>query len=737
MSGVRPVLAWSLAGATVAFAGLQTAVLIASGVPLVSAAALDQAYPIVPIALIVGAVVGALIVQRHPAHRIGWLLCVGQVGSAFGLAVQSVAFGVLGGGLAWGSGTGHLAAWLSRFFSGNYALMLLGCLLLLVPDGRLLSRRWGSVLVVLAGGYLASVGALLVTPPADVGPDGFTSASPAVSGLVIGGSIAIIVGLVGAAAALVIRLRRARSVQRQQLRWITAAAALLAGALLLLGLASLLPGGSAVLDRALVVLLYLCYLAVPVAIGVAVLRYRLYQIDVIIGSAVRVAVVGTFVTAGYVALVVALGPLVGYLFGASAQPWLTVVAYVLVALAFQPLRRFVDRLADRAVYGVRAAPYESLLEFGSRLADTPDRTALLDVVAESCARAVGAVGAEVEVALGGPGGASARAEYRAAGAAAVDPLSAVTVEIRDGSAAIGQITVHLQPRQSLRRADRALLHDLADRAGPAFHNVALSAELESRAALLAEQATELAESRRRLLAAADGERELTAASIRDRVAGPLSSMPSALASLRVAVGAHPAVVASQLATLRELTESALVALREITGGVHPPLLTRRGLAAALDGLAARAERHPVLDLPADLAGRRFGAAIEGTGYFCCRWAIEAMTGGSPARIAVSLPAHRLRLTLVGSPVEELAALPRWQQLLDRVHAVGGTIEGFGRSDMGVLTVVVDLPTADDVDSADGQPSVPAGASGIAVGAGPDSADHSAANRSGPNRDFSR
>ena len=561
MRELRPAVAWSLAGTTVAFAALQTAVLVASDVPLISAAALDQAYPIVPIALVVGAVVGALIVQRHPAHRIGWLLCAGQAGSAFGLAVQSVAFGVLGGSLALDPRIGHLAAWLSRFFGGSYALLLLGCLLLLVPDGRLPSRRWRWVLVLLLGGYIAAGAGLLFVPPSEVTADGFTSADPVVAALVVGGSIAIIVGVVGAAAALVVRLRRSRSVQRQQLRWIATAAALLAAALLLLGVASLLPAGPGRAPLLPVVLFYLGYLAVPVAIGVAVLRYRLYQIDLIIGSAVRIAVVGAFVTAGYVALVVALGPLVGYLFGAAAEPWLTVAAYVLVALAFQPLRRVVDRLADRAVYGARAAPYESLVEFGARLAETPDGTALLAVVAESCTRAVDAAGAEVRVRLSGDDTPSAGGEYRAADVTGAGRGADVTVAIPYASATIGHITVHLKPRQSLRPADRALLRELADRAGAAFHNVALAEELQARASLLRDQADELTESRRRLAAAAAAERELIAAGISTQVAGPLSVLPSALAALGTGSGSAPDAVGSQAATLRAVTESALVSLR--------------------------------------------------------------------------------------------------------------------------------------------------------------------------------
>src|SRR4051794_19586358 len=195
MIDIRPLVAWSLAGITAAFVALQTATLIASGVPLISGAALDQTYPIVPIALVVGSIVGALIVQRHPGHRIGWLLCVGQAGSAFGLAVQSVAFGVLGGGLAWDPRVGHVLAWLARLFGGSYALLVLGCLLLLVPDGRLLSRGWRWVFVPLLGGYLAAGTGVLLIPPGDVTADGITSTSPSAAALLVGGSLAITAGV--------------------------------------------------------------------------------------------------------------------------------------------------------------------------------------------------------------------------------------------------------------------------------------------------------------------------------------------------------------------------------------------------------------------------------------------------------------------------------------------------------------------------------------------------------------
>src|SRR3712207_4915612 len=159
-----------------------------------------------------------------------------------------------------------------------------------------------------------------------------------------------------AAGALAVRLRRASDEERQQLRWIAVAAALLAATLAVLVGVGVARGTTA--PWYLQAAFYLGYLAVPVATGFAVLRHRLYDVDVIIGSAVRPAALTAFVTAGHVGVVVVLGLLLG-----GGAVWSSLAAYVLVALAFQPLRRRVDALADRVVHGPRAAPYDSLAAF--------------------------------------------------------------------------------------------------------------------------------------------------------------------------------------------------------------------------------------------------------------------------------------------------------------------------------------------------------------------------------------
>ncbi len=103
---------------------------------------------------------------------------------------------------------------------------------------------------------------------------------------------------------------------------------------------------------------------IPVAIGFAVLRYRLYEIDVVINRAVLFGSMAVFITAVYVGIVVGVGALVG----STGSPLLSAVAAAIVAIAFQPARRWAQRFADRLVYGKRATPYEVLSAFSERLA---------------------------------------------------------------------------------------------------------------------------------------------------------------------------------------------------------------------------------------------------------------------------------------------------------------------------------------------------------------------------------
>src|SRR5919112_6775804 len=148
-------------------------------------------------------------------------------------------------------------------------------------------------------------------------PSGAPNASLAATVLAGSGQVGMTVGLLLAGVALVVRLRRASGEERQQLRWIAAAMALVAATLMAIVVHNLVRGGNVPADFRLVLVLSVAVLAVPVTAGFAVLRYRLYDIDLVIGTAVKAGVLAGFVTIGYVAVVTIAGILPGPAGGSS------------------------------------------------------------------------------------------------------------------------------------------------------------------------------------------------------------------------------------------------------------------------------------------------------------------------------------------------------------------------------------------------------------------------------------
>ena len=639
--------AWALVGVTVAGVAAQTALLVAAGVPLLSRQALDRTFPIIPLAVLVGAVVGALIVARHPRHRIGWLLCLGQAGAAVGLAAQTLgtaALPVLPPLVA-------AATWLGPLLGASYALTLLAALLLLAPDGRLGSRPRRAVLVLLVASYGLRAVTLVLNP-----------ATP--SGLGVAADLGTTLGLVAAAVALLVRLRRARGEERQQLRWIVVAAATLALTLALMVGVGVARGALA--PWPFQAAFYLGYLAVPVATGFAVLRYRLYDVDLVIGSAVRLAALAGFVVAGYVAVVVTLGEVLRR----GTGVWASLAAYVVVALAFQPLRRRIDTLADRIVHGRRAAPYDSLAAFTRGL--DAGRPHLLEGIARACAEVAGAHRASATVSV--PGAPDLTGWWPTP--ATDEPRLTIPVEHRGER--LGRIELAFPPGRSPSRAERRLLGEFAAQTGLAFRNLALAAALEARAATLARDGEALAASRRRLQAAADTERSRIAAAIRHDVLTHLEPLPSALAELDLP---HADDTQERLQEMEEATARAVDALRAITGGVLPPLLARRGLRAALEALSRQPPDPPTL-VVTGLDGRRFSTAVEAAVYSCCADAVRNMLPG--AALTVDVRDDRLAVTVRGRPGDGAG----WQHLADRIEALDGELTVVALADGSVVRATV-------------------------------------------------
>jgi hypothetical protein len=641
---VRTRLAWALVGLVTAGAVADTVVTAAYRSLLSRDTVAVHGWPFVPLATVGSAVMGALIVSRYPRHPVGWLLSGVGVSGAVSIVAETYGVWVVEEGGPGPRGAGELAAWLS-WLLGPVALTGFTLMFLVAPDGRLLSRRWryaGAASLAGLGCYAAGV---LVTPPSQVVIDTDPTAGSPLAGALFTVSLALITGaLLAAFASLVPRLRRAHGEARQQLQWIAASAAALATGLLCLLLGPAIAGEN---DGWLVRLpLFLAYLVLPVFMAVAVLRYRLYNIEPIINRAVLFATGALFAAVGYVALVVVLGDAAA---SWTSGFWPSLLATAVVALAFQPLRRRAVRLADRIAYGRRAAPYEALAEFSQRLSATPSPRDMLAAVAEAAGRAVSARQATATLRV--PGAAPLTATWPDAGAG-VAPDHEVLVH--DRAQELGVIAVAMPPGRSLRRGEQGLLRALADQAALAFRNTALDAELAGHVAALDRRTQELAASRRRIIDARDSERRRLEAAISRDVLPHLLKLPEAVEQVRTS--------GESLERLADDVTTALECLRQISHGIYPTQLARSGLPAALASHLGRAGRRGRLHVDDSAAGRRFGPRAESAAYFCG-------TACAGDRLDLAVEGAELVLRVHGATLTDLDL----QAVTDRVEALGGHI----------------------------------------------------------------
>jgi GAF domain-containing protein len=663
-ASVAKALAWLTAALVVADVAVS-----AQAVRLTSETAVAvHGFPFIDGAVLGSAVLGALIVSRYERHPIGWLLSVVGAIGAVSLVTEAYAFWVQetdGPGPAL---LGGIAAWVSTLFGGQVIIGGLALMFLLAPDGHLLSRRWRYAAWVTAAGMLLCVAAVLSTPPADYRLTTSEEEIGLVRRLALTvGFLAIIGGLVAAVVSVLVRLRRSHGEQRLQLRLVALAAALPTFGVLCLLVVQALNGDQQTWAAALP--LFISYFLLPILFAVAALRHRLYELDVIVNRTVVVVAGVAFAAVGYSALVVASGRL---LEGTGGGFWLSLLGTAVVALAFQPLRRRVVRLANRLAYGQRAQPYEALADFSRRLAAAPPPGALLPAVAESAGRAVSASGAVALLDV--PGDQPLRGSWGEPEPA--DHVFPVRLEDR----VLGTIGVALPRGRALDDADRALLEAVAEQAATAFRNTALASELAAHVDDLARTTRELAESRLRLVEADDAARRGLESAIARDVLPLIADLPTRIGRLRSAVtgGDVPMSVEPLVAD----TNAALESLRDLSRGVFPSPLARAGLEPALRSMLARAERRPSLTLDG-VIGHRFPARVEAALYFCCVEA--ARPGGHVEAIRLELDGRVVRLALDGVDPGALDL----RAITDRIGAAGGTVT----ADLSTLLVSVPVPVS--------------------------------------------
>jgi hypothetical protein len=325
---------------------------------------------------------GALIVARRPANRIGWSF----VAAGLGLALQAFASQYAIYGLLTDPGSVPGAAWLawiSSWLTIPAIFSAFAALLLLFPTGRLLSPRWRPVAWMVAGWIVGvAVGNFAYPPDSYLGVE-----APVRPGEVAGqimstiGSLAWLLATLAipaAAASLVVRFRRSVGQERQQLKWLAYAAAMLGLAVLGIELVAILdrlgwvrPPSTRLAGAVLGGLAILGVTALPVTAGLAILKYRLYEIDRIINRTLVYGLVTALLAAVYAGLVLSIGQLSG---GIGTEPPSGAVAGATLAVAalFQPARRRIQQLVDRRFNRRKYNVALTIQAFSTRLRDQID-----------------------------------------------------------------------------------------------------------------------------------------------------------------------------------------------------------------------------------------------------------------------------------------------------------------------------------------------------------------------------
>jgi hypothetical protein len=333
------------------------------------------------------AVVGLVLAVRRSRHPIGWLFV------AMGLvaAVHAFAFEYATRALATAPGSLPAPEWLAWVAYWTWPLNLLGLalLLLLFPDGRLPSRRW-RIVPWLLGLSFAGITVWTMLHPALLDLGMVKTANPAgvaalddraVQGLgTILGTLAILIVFVGSVAcalAPIVRRRRAQPIERQQLKWLAAVAT----ATGLTGAAGFVMGGfdstSVAVAGRLLLLLALAgvVVGIPAAVGVAVLRYRLYDLDRLISRTLVYGLLTVVLGLGYAGIVLVLSQLFGGI-GGEPPSWIVAGATLSVAALFQPARRRIQTVVDRRFNRRRYNAAKTVEAFSRRLRDEVDLDAL-------------------------------------------------------------------------------------------------------------------------------------------------------------------------------------------------------------------------------------------------------------------------------------------------------------------------------------------------------------------------
>ncbi|MGI9584900.1 MAG: sensor histidine kinase [Acidimicrobiia bacterium] len=563
-----------------------------------------------------------------------------------------------------------MSAWIVSF------VLFPTLVLLLFPDGRFPAphRWWRWVgflsLAAISVGMLVQVWTYWPTRTTSytelVLDNTGKSSSPSVAGSLamaasLVGILLIVVSLVG----YIIKWKRSRGEARLQYRWVGFAFFLMALNSLFTVVLSPFGGGqiSDVVSWAAIVL-------IPVTYVVAIVKYRLYGIDVVISKTVTYGVLAVFITAVYVVVVVGVGSLIGA--GDESSLALSIAAVAIVAVAVQPVHSRVQHWANVLVYGKRATPYEVLAGATERLSETRDPDEALSDVTRIVSDGTGATAVVVWLKVG-----DVLQPHMSTPAEAVDELVPVraaedavsgipgdlVVGIRHRGDDLGALSLSKERGDSVTRDDQKVVADVSAGAGALLRNIGLNSEL-------AERAKQLRASRRRLVAAQDAERHRLERNLHDGAQQQVVALKVKLGVAGTLADREEAEsVAELVAELAETTQEAVDGMRSVAHGIYPPLLEAEGLETAL----AAANRTFPVPIHFDGSGLgRYEQPVEESTYFCVVGIVRAAVDLGATTINVSLVGDDDEIRFTASTDAPTGGFADLLTVEDRLDALGGS-----------------------------------------------------------------
>src|SRR5215213_3929592 len=553
--------------------------------------------------------IGALIVSRLPRNPIGWIFC--GVGLFYQLQHVALAYSNYAvaerDSLPWG----EYAAWFSAWVGFGGLVLAFVFLILLFPDGRLLSRRWrivalaavlGAALAALADGFYPGQ---LLTHGYIENPLGATGTIgqqlTAYGSLAASKVLASALLLMSTLAALfppVVRLRRASGDARQQLKWFLYAAVpavVVLSAFLVEVIISNrsmnsmfeMMGSFAMFEKYDVFSLYdltaadifndtsyvpaFVLLLLAVFACIAILRHKLYDIDLLINRTLVYGALSACVVGTYVLAVVALGTI----FHARGNIAVSLLATAFVAIRFQPLRSRFQRGVNRMMYGDRDDPSAVTSRLGQRIEETLAPEAVLPTVVETIAQALKLPYVAILLQEG--------EGYRTGAASGSPPEEPEALPLVYQREEIGRLVIAPRaPGERLSEADRRLLEDLARQAEVAVHAVRLTSDLQR--------------SRERLVTTREEERRRLRRDLHDGLGPTLASYALQLNAARKLVRGKPEDAEESLARLEQRTEETIAEMRRLIYGLRPPALDDLGL---IPSIHQQAQSHEMVELFTD------------------------------------------------------------------------------------------------------------------------------------------